>query len=138
VKVYTTQDIPLNMELGKAYDAPFWYQPDNGLTSRQQAAQIKTYYRRSTLPPWKPPLTTKSPAATTFTTATTAQQPRPDPTTPPHPIPARRDSPAPETQQPIYTTHALAISASTQPIPAEVIHERRDMNNHYGLDCTLN
>ena len=53
VEVYATQDIPLNTELGTAYAAPFWYQPDNGLTSRQQAVQVKTYYRRSRLPPWK-------------------------------------------------------------------------------------
>ena len=55
MEAYATQDTPFNKELGTAYDAPFWYQPDNGLTSRQQAAQVKQYYRRAMLPPWNPP-----------------------------------------------------------------------------------
>ena len=57
VEVYATRDISLNAELGLAYDAPFWYQPNNGLTTRQQAVQVKTYYQRSKLPPWhsRPP-----------------------------------------------------------------------------------
>ena len=29
---------------------PFWYQAHNGLTTRDQAHQIQTYYRRATLP----------------------------------------------------------------------------------------
>ena len=50
VEVYALRDILLNEELGTDYGAPFWYQAHNGLTNREQAHQIQTYYRRSTLP----------------------------------------------------------------------------------------
>ena len=62
MEVYALRDIFLNEELGTDYGAPFWYQAHNGLTNREQAHQIQTYYRRSTLPwfakncstPWPP------------------------------------------------------------------------------------
>ena len=49
MEVYALRDIFLNEELGTEYGAPFWYQAHNGLTNRDQAHQIQTYYSRSTL-----------------------------------------------------------------------------------------
>ena len=37
VEVYITRDILLNEELGMNYGAPFWYQTQNGLNTREQA-----------------------------------------------------------------------------------------------------
>ena len=57
VEVYTLRDIHLNEELGSDYDAPFWYQRHNGLTSLAQAQQVQSYYQQRKLP-W---YSTKSP-----------------------------------------------------------------------------
>ena len=59
VEVYALRDIHLNEELGSDYDAPFWYQRHNGLTSLAQAQQVQSYYQQRKLP-WystKPPHT---------------------------------------------------------------------------------
>ena len=72
VEVYALRDILLNEELGLDYGAPFWYQAHNGLTSREQANQVRTHYGRSTLPwfaklpkaPAPPPKLSPSPPTT--------------------------------------------------------------------------
>ena len=51
VEVYALRDILLNEELGTDYGAPFWYQAHNGLTTREQAQQIKAHYRRASFGP---------------------------------------------------------------------------------------
>ena len=50
VEVYALRDIHLNEELGSDYDAPFWYQRYNGLTSLAQAQQVQSYYQQRKLP----------------------------------------------------------------------------------------
>jgi hypothetical protein len=50
VEVYALRDILLNEELGSDYDAPFWYQRYNGLTSLAQAQQVQSYYQQRKLP----------------------------------------------------------------------------------------
>ena len=75
VEVYALRDILLNEELGTDYGAPFWYQAHNGLTTREQAQQIKAHYRRATLPwfakqrgtPGPPPIATPEPSPVTST-----------------------------------------------------------------------
>ena len=143
VEVYAIQDIPINAALGMAYDAPFWYQPENGLTNRQQAIQVKTYYQRSKLPPWKaqpqhlppqPPLRTHP------------LQDSPPPTTQPQQLPHTvntpnippADCPNNDILAPCTQTRPFAISASTQIISAQVANERQEVDRHYGLECTLN
>jgi hypothetical protein len=50
VEVYALRDILLNEEFGADYDAPFWYQRHNGLSTLAQAQQVRTYYQQSKLP----------------------------------------------------------------------------------------
>jgi hypothetical protein len=50
VEVYALRDILLNEEFGSDYDAPFWYQRHNGLSTLAQAQQVRTYYQQSKLP----------------------------------------------------------------------------------------
>ena len=57
---------------------------------------------------------------------------------PPPTFPRPTDCPTPTVPQPNYPTQAFAISASTQPISTQVAQERRNIDKHYGLDCTLN
>ena len=45
-------DVPLYMELGAAYNDPYWYRPNNGVRTREQAEQIREYYNKSELPPY--------------------------------------------------------------------------------------
>ena len=52
VKVWTVVDVPLYMELGAAYNDPYWYRPNNGVQTREQAEQIREYYNKSELPPY--------------------------------------------------------------------------------------
>ena len=51
VEVYALRDILLHEEFGSDYDAPFWYQRHNGLSTLAQAQQVRTYYQQN-----KPPL----------------------------------------------------------------------------------
>ena len=50
VEVYALRDILLNEELGSDYDAPFWYQRHNGLSTLAQAQQVQAYYQQHKLP----------------------------------------------------------------------------------------
>ena len=52
MEVWTVVDIPLYKELGAAYNDPYWYQPNNGIRTREQAEQIREYYNKSELPPY--------------------------------------------------------------------------------------
>ena len=52
VEVWTVVDVPLYMELGAAYNDPYWYRLNNGVRTRQQAEQIREYYNKSELPPY--------------------------------------------------------------------------------------
>ena len=45
-------DIPLHKELGAAYNNPYWYRPNNGIRTREQAEQIREYYNKNELPPY--------------------------------------------------------------------------------------
>ena len=41
------------MELGAAaYNDPYWYRPNNGVRTREQAGQIREYHNKSDLPPY--------------------------------------------------------------------------------------
>ena len=51
-EVWTLVDIPLNKELGLAYNDPYWYRLHNGLRTHAQAVQVQQYYNQSTLPPY--------------------------------------------------------------------------------------
>ena len=50
VEVYALRDILLNEELGSDYDAPFWVQRHNGLSTFAQAQQVQAYYQQHRLP----------------------------------------------------------------------------------------
>ena len=50
LNTFKPPDILLNEELGSNYDAPFWYQRYNGLTSLAQAQQVQSYYQQRKLP----------------------------------------------------------------------------------------
>ena len=50
MEVYALRDILHNEEFGSDYDAPFWYQRHNGLSTLAQAQQVQTYYQQSKLP----------------------------------------------------------------------------------------
>ena len=50
-EVWTLVDVPLYKELGAAYNDPYWYRPHNGITTRDQAEQIREYYNKTELPP---------------------------------------------------------------------------------------
>ena len=52
MEVWTVVDVPLYMELGAAYNDPYWYRPNNGVRTREQAEQIREYYNKSELPPY--------------------------------------------------------------------------------------
>ena len=45
-------DVPLYKELGVAYNDPYWYRPNNGIQTREQAVQIWDYYNKNELPPY--------------------------------------------------------------------------------------
>ena len=78
MEVYAIRDILLHEELGTDYGAPFWYQPHNGLTTRDQARRVQAYYQRSTLPWLLKPGTTKTPSMLQHLTLTlTALPPQP-------------------------------------------------------------
>jgi hypothetical protein len=144
VEVYALRDILLSEVLGMDYGAPFWYQPHNGLTTRDQARRVQAYYQRSTLP-WLPkPGTIKAPSNIQHTTPTpTARPPQPpttnvpssfvDLTAPPGPTDKGTQLPPPAATAP---TLAPYISASDS-ISEQIISERRIINHHYGLDCTI-
>ena len=50
--MWTVVDVPLCKELGAAYNDPYWYLPNNGIQTRDQAVQIRDYYNKSELPPY--------------------------------------------------------------------------------------
>jgi hypothetical protein len=50
VEAYALRDILLKEELGSDYDAPFWYQRHNGLSTIMQAQQVQAYYQQPELP----------------------------------------------------------------------------------------
>ena len=52
VEVWTIVDVPLYKELGAAYNDPYWYRPNNGIRTREQAEQVREYYNKSELPPY--------------------------------------------------------------------------------------
>ena len=52
VEVWTVVDVPLYKELGTAYNDPYWYRPNNGIQTREQAEQIWEYYNKNELPPY--------------------------------------------------------------------------------------
>jgi hypothetical protein len=52
VEVWTVVDVPLYKELGAAYNDPYWYRPDNGIRTYEQAVQIRNYYNKTELPPY--------------------------------------------------------------------------------------
>ena len=39
-------------ELGAAYNDPYWYRPNNGIRTYEQAVQIRNYYNKTELPPY--------------------------------------------------------------------------------------
>ena len=45
-------DGPLYKELGAAYNDPYWYRPNNGIRTHEQAVQIRNYYNKTELPPY--------------------------------------------------------------------------------------
>ena len=45
-------DVPLYKELGAEYNDPYWYRPNNGIRTYDQAVQIRNYYNRTDLPPY--------------------------------------------------------------------------------------
>ena len=45
-------DVLLYMELGAAYNDPYWYRPNNGIRTREQAEQIWEYSNKNELPPY--------------------------------------------------------------------------------------
>ena len=45
-------DVPLYKELGAAYIDPYWYRPNNGIRTYEQAVQIRNYYNKTELPPY--------------------------------------------------------------------------------------
>ena len=47
VEVWTVVDVPLYKELGAAYNDPYWYRPNNGIRTHEQAVQIKNYYNQN-------------------------------------------------------------------------------------------
>ena len=61
--MWTLVTIPLNKELGLAYNDPYWYRLNNGLRTRAQAIQVQTYYNQPTLPPYGEMELVKSPTA---------------------------------------------------------------------------
>ena len=52
VEVWTVVDVPLYKELGAAYNDPYWYRPNNGIRTYEQAVQIRNYYNKTELPPY--------------------------------------------------------------------------------------
>ena len=50
--MWTVVDIPLYKELNAAYNAPYWYRPNNGIRTHEQAVQIHNYYNKTDLPPY--------------------------------------------------------------------------------------
>ena len=50
--MWTVVDVPLYKELGAAYNDPYWYRPNNGIRSHEQAVQIRNYYNKTDLPPY--------------------------------------------------------------------------------------
>ena len=50
VEVWSLVPIPLYQELGTNYNDPYWYRPQNGLTTIGQATQVRDYYGRKDLP----------------------------------------------------------------------------------------
>ena len=42
--------IPLNKELETNYNDTYWYRPNNGLRTLEQATQVRDYYGRKDLP----------------------------------------------------------------------------------------
>ena len=52
VEVWTVVDVPLYKELGAAYNDPYWYWPNNGIRTHEQAVQIRNYYNKTDLPPY--------------------------------------------------------------------------------------
>ena len=76
VEIYALRDISLNEELGIAYGAPFWYQPNNGITTKTQARKIKSYYQRATLP-WLPKTRSTNTHPTCHTTTPNSPSPPP-------------------------------------------------------------
>ena len=88
VEVYALRDILLNEEFGADYDAPFWYQRHNGLSTLAQAQQVRTYYQQSKLP-W---YSARSPSGNLTTSPSACplkvlehNQPNPLSQPPPHP-----------------------------------------------------
>ena len=61
--MWTLVAIPLNKELGLAYNDPYWYRLNNGLRLRAQAVQVQHYYNQPTLPPYGGMELVKSPTA---------------------------------------------------------------------------
>ena len=45
-------DVPLYKKLGAAYNDPYWYRPNNGIRTYEQAVQIRNYYNKTELPPY--------------------------------------------------------------------------------------
>ena len=52
MEVWTVVDVPLYKELGAAYNDPYWYRPNNGIRTREQAEQIRDYYNKNKQPPY--------------------------------------------------------------------------------------
>ena len=52
MEVWTVVDVPLYKELGAAYNDPYWYRPNNGIRTHEQAVQIRDYYNKTELPPY--------------------------------------------------------------------------------------
>ena len=50
VEVWSLVPIPLYKELGMNYNDPYWYRPNNGLSTLEQATQVRDYYGRIELP----------------------------------------------------------------------------------------
>ena len=45
-------DVYLYKELEAAYNDPYWYRPNNGIRTHEQAVQIRDYYNKTELPPY--------------------------------------------------------------------------------------
>jgi hypothetical protein len=46
-------DVPLFKELDAAYNDPYWYRPHNGIATKAQAVQIRDYYNKTELTPYR-------------------------------------------------------------------------------------
>ena len=102
VEVYALRDIQLNEEFGSDYDAPFWYQRHNGLSTLAQAQQVQAYYQQRKFPWYSTKSLPKEPNSLTASTPT-------QPTIPP-------EEPSPQPAQPSApTTTPPTESASTYP-----------------------